>query len=215
MHTCFFTMELETIMKTIFMYLCGIVIATAFFKGENLQAKPRETGLKKVFEFANGGPVGHPVKSADTMLQKLAKKYGFQLVVKDSAALINLPNLLQYDVVVFNNTSRAGTVLNAAQQSALREYVLNNNGGFVSFHGGSATNGTWPWYTDTFIPGQLAGHGGVVPGMVYKNKTLQRNDTFAVFFRNVPDTFTTTEEWYKHTPEPRKNPNVPMLYYTD
>jgi hypothetical protein len=44
---------------------------------------------------------------------------------------------------------------------------------------------------------------------MYSNKQLATNDTFKIFFHNVPDTFSTSEEWYNLNPNPW---NIPFLH---
>ncbi|HUI93845.1 MAG TPA: ThuA domain-containing protein [Chitinivibrionales bacterium] len=176
---------------------------------------PRQNGLKSVLDLSDMGPVGHPVADGDTMLKHLSAKFGFQLTIVKTPVPITRANLQQYDVVIFNQTSYAGTTLNADEQLALHDYLEIDRGGWIGWHGAGATHATWAWYIDSLIGADFTNHGGVVRAEMYTNLQLATNDTFKIFFGNVPDTFWTSEEWYNLTPNPYNLPFLHMLQYVD
>jgi type 1 glutamine amidotransferase len=177
---------------------------------------PRLNGLKSVLDLSDMGPVGHPVADGDTMLKHLSAKFGFQLTIVKTPVPITRANLQQYDVVIFNQTSWAGTTLNADEQLALHDYLLLDHGSWIGWHGAGATHASWTWYIDTVVGADFLNHGGVVKATMYTNfKQYATNDTFKIFFGNVPDTFSTSEEWYNLTPNPYNNPNFHMLQFVD
>ncbi len=193
--------------------VAGLML-TVFCVGVSL-GSPRQNGLKSVLDLSDMGPVGHPVADGDTMLKHLSAKYGFQLTITKNPLPITTANLQQYDVVIFNQTSYAGTTLDAAEQQALHDYVELDGGSYIGWHGAGATHATWTWYIDSLIGSDFLNHGGVANGEMYVNYRLAQNDTFKVFFNNVPDTFWTTEEWYNLTPDPRKDTTYRMIQYVN
>jgi type 1 glutamine amidotransferase len=170
---------------------------------------PRQNGLTSVLDLSDMGPVGHPVAEGDSMLKRLSVKFGFKLTITKTPVPLTRANLQQYDVVVFNQTSWAGTTLNVDQQQALRDYLFLDRGGWIGWHGAGATHASWKWYIDSMIGADFTNHGGVVKATMYSNKQLATNDTFKIFFHNVPDTFSTSEEWYNLNPNPW---NIPFLH---
>jgi uncharacterized protein len=190
------------------------LLVTVFCIGVSF-GMPRVNGLTKVLDLSNMGPVGHPVAEADTMLKRLSVKYGFQLTITKTTVPLTRANLQQYDVIVFNQTSWAGTTLNVDQQQALRDYLFLDRGGWIGWHGAGATHASWKWYIDSMIGADFTNHGGVVKANMYGNKQLATNDTFKIFFDNVPDTFSTSEEWYNLNPNPWNLPFLRVLQLVD
>ncbi len=201
--------------KSRFWGMAVALVVMAFCVGVSF-GYPRQNGLKSVLDLSDMGPVGHPVADGDTMLKHLSLKFGFQLTIVKTPVPITRANLQQYDVVIFNQTSYAGTTLNADEQQALHDYLLIDRGSWIGWHGAGATHGSWTWYIDSLVGADFTNHGGVVKGMMYTNfAQYATNDTFKIFFGNVPDTFYTSEEWYNLTPNPYNLPFLHMLQYVD
>lgn len=131
--------------------------------------------------------------------------------------------LANYDVVVFSNVGNNPFTI--SQQTAFKNYIYNG-GGYIGWHASAATHSTWPWYTDTLVAGDIAGHGGIRPLPVYKDTNSMKDPLVQAclsgLFQDVtandnirmdlPDS-TMADEWYNYNPDPRDNPNVKFLLW--
>jgi len=108
---------------------------------------PTETPSVLVFS-KTAGFRHESIGSGIEAIQKLGKKYGFQVDTTENSEKFNEENLRNYKVVVFLNTT--GDVLNKQQQNDFERFI-QAGGGYVGVHAAADTEYNWPWY------GKLAG----------------------------------------------------------
>ena len=106
--------------------------------------------------------------------------------------------LAGYDAVVWNNTT--GSVLDADQRAAFREYV-NGGGGYVGVHAAADTHYDWEWYGD-LVGAYFGDHPQVQSARV--NVTDRAHPSTA----HLPAVWAVEDEWYDYRSNPRGDVHV-------
>jgi type 1 glutamine amidotransferase len=164
----------------------------------------------KVLDFFGDGGFVHGSRiHANNYLDTLAKQGLFTVDKSENASVFTPANLAQYKVLIMNNTTELGKLLNTDQRSAVLNFMKTK--GFVGFHAAADTKGSWPEYT-AFVGGQLVSHGidnGTVKldtGLATKNHAIVAGLLTSIVIN---------EEWYSYNSNPRTIPNVRVLFNID
>lgn len=136
------------------------------------------------------------------MLKKLGAENNFAVDATEHASAFTGANLAQYKIIVFLSTS--GDVLNAAEQSAFRNF-LESGGGFLGIHaavaGKVATEGDWPWYSELFCT-EFDNHKAI------ERATVLVEDRSNISSAHLPEHWSRLDEWYNFTATPRAKVHV-------
>lgn len=135
-------------------------------------------------------------------IKKLGTENSFSVDATEDSSAFTPQNLARYKTVVFLSTS--GDVLNDAQQEAFKSYLLQG-GGLVGVHaavaGKVATEGTWPWYVETFCT-EFDNHKAIERATVYVEDRSNASTA------HLPQKWSRTDEWYNFTASPRGQVHV-------
>jgi type 1 glutamine amidotransferase len=184
----------------------GLTIGILGCSATILQAAPDF----KVLDFWGVGGYGHDSRpAANAFLDSLGKANNFQVDASELASVFTPANLAQYKVVVMNNSTEAGKILNTDQRTALLDFMKKK--GFVGMHGAGDTKGSWPEYT-TFLGGELSAHGGGIAKLNIDSSPYAK--THPVMKGLLLNT-AFDEEWYAYKTNPRLTPGVHVLYTLD
>lgn len=161
----------------------------------------------KVLDYWGVGGYAHTSRpTANTYLDTLAKTMDFELVKTEDAKAFTTENLAQYKIVILNNSTEMGKVLDTNQRMALMAFMKIK--GVVAWHASGDVKGSWPEYT-TYLGGELSSHGAgiatVRPDPAGKGSPITAGLDTARF----------DEEWYSYKTNPRLAPNVTVLYTMD
>ena len=186
-------------------YGTAIGIAAGILCGEGFaQAKPKVLDFWAVGGFAHGSRV-----PANALLDSLAIAMNFELVKAEVATVFTEANLKQYTVVIINNSTELGKLLNTDQRAALLAYLDKN--GYLGFHGSGDTKGSFPDYT-TYLGGELSSHGGGIAKLDMDPGTYAKGSPIT---KGMLGTISFDEEWYAYKTNPRLAPGVQVLYTLD
>lgn len=173
-----------------------------------LAALPAGAAKFKVLDFWGVGGFAHGSRTAaNTLLDSLAKVLDVTIDKTDQATAFTAANLATYQVVLLNNTTEAGKILNVDQRAALLAHMKTK--GYVGFHGAGDTKGTWPEYT-TYLGGELSSHGGGIATL-----NIDPCNKAHPILEGIEATVKFDEEWYAYKTNPRLSPNVQILYTLD
>lgn len=151
-----------------------------------------------IFEKINGFRDGPSVDAARAAFQAMAQRKGWAVMVSDKGGVMTPTLLRQFDAVVWNNVS--GDVLTLAQRAAFKTYI-EQGGGYVAVHGSSGDPSTfWPWYVDTLVGTQFAGHPMDPQFQDAKVVVEGRSHPIAA---GLPGEWVMNDEWYSFTTNPR------------
>jgi len=151
-----------------------------------------------IFEKISGYRDGPSVDAARAAFQAMAQRKGWAVVVSDKGGVMRPSILRRFDAVVWNNVS--GDVLTLAQRAAFKAYV-EQGGGYVAVHGSSGDPATfWPWYVDTLVGTQFAGHP-MNPQFQDAKVVIERRDN--PIAAGLPGDWMMNDEWYSFTTNPR------------
>lgn len=136
-------------------------------------------------------------------IDAMGGEHGFTVTATDDAAIFTSPDLEDFSVVVFLNTT--GDILDEDQQLAMERFIEAGNG-FVGIHSASDTEYDWPWY------GQLVGayfdnHPPPQPATV---RVVQPSHAA---MGGLPPSFERFDEWYNFRQPP--GPGVEVLATLD
>lgn len=164
---------------------------------------PRGKPRLLIFEKINGFRDGPSVDAARAAFQAVAQRKGWAVVVSDKAGVMTPALLRQFDAVVWNNVS--GDVLTLTQRAAFKAYI-EQGGGYVAVHGSSGDPSTfWPWYVDTLVGTQFAGHPMDPQFQDARIMVEGRSHPVAA---GLPGEWVMNDEWYSFTANPRPGSSV-------
>ncbi len=180
-------------------------LTAAVLCGEGFaQAKPKVLDFWAVGGFAHGSRT-----PANALLDSLAIAMNFELVKAEVATVMTAANLAQYTVVLINNSTELGKLLNTDQRAALLGFMEKH--GYVGFHGSGDTKGSFPDYT-TYLGGELSSHGGGIAHLDKDPAPYAKNHPVT---KGMVDTISFDEEWYAYKTNPRNALNIHVLYTLD
>ncbi len=153
-----------------------------------------------VYSHTDGFRHGEAIEAGIEVLQEMAQEEGWGLTLTEDPTAFTAENLGQYDVVVFNNTTR-DVLPEAAQRSAFKSFI-RGGGGFVGIHAASDTLYDWEWY------GQLIGayFRGHPRGM--QTARIQVEDPQHPSMQGIGHEFEFHDEWYWFRSNPRERVHV-------
>ncbi len=133
------------------------------------------------------------------MIQQLGVAEGFTVEATEDASLFTFDNLSQYAAVIFLSTT--GDVLNNTQQIAFEQYI-QNGGGYVGIHAASDTEYDWAWYGN-LVGAYFKDHPSGTP-----TATIKVADKVHPSTKDLPYSWTRTDEWYNFRTNPRGKVHV-------
>jgi uncharacterized protein len=143
------------------------------------------------------------------ILMDLAKRNGWFLYETESGGVFNAAQLAQFKVVVFNNST--GEVINAAQKTALENYV-KNGGCLIGIHGAGDDSHHWDWYEQHLLGAKFS-HHPINPQFQSVQLTLGTvSDT--ILTHQLAANWTHSDEWYVFFENP-KNKGFNIIYNLD
>ena len=138
------------------------------------------------------------IPTAIDALKAMAQSHNFLLNATEDADAFTFDNLVQYEAVVFLNTSL--DVLNERQQAAFKRYI-QQGGGYVGVHAAADTEYDWEWYGG-LVGAYFKSHPAV---QVAEVQFVDRQDAFA---SGLPSRWKHNDEWYNYNLNPRENVHV-------
>ncbi|MEW9551956.1 ThuA domain-containing protein [Nonomuraea sp. NPDC050783] len=132
-------------------------------------------------------------------VQKLGQENGFAVDTTEDGALFTDQNLARYQAVIFMSTT--GDPLGTQDQKDAFQRYIEKGGGFVGIHAAADSGYAWPWY------GKLVGayfkqHPAI------QQATVKVEDPAHPSTRDLPTTWTRTDEWYDYQANPRGTVHV-------
>jgi uncharacterized protein len=162
-----------------------------------------------VFSKTNGFRHEEAIPAANSLFTSMAKENGWGHYQTENGATFSPEILSRFDAVVFNNVS--GDVFKPEQRAALKAFI-ENGGGFVGIHGsGGDPSYAWDWYVNDLIGAQFIGHP---MNPQFQKATVKVEDKIHPTTKNLPKTWTRTDEWYSFSTTARK-PGVTVLATLD
>jgi len=153
-----------------------------------------------VFSKTSGGfRHGAAIDAANRMIAQLAEKNGWSVYYTENGAVFDRPLLKRFVVVVWNNAT--GAALSADQRLRFRQW-LEADGGYVGLHAaGDGSHENWEWYTNKVIKVPYNMHTLLPEHTPLATLTVEDRDHPAT--ADLPDTWSTREEWYAWRANPR------------
>ena len=156
-----------------------------------------------VFSKTNGFRHLEGLPAGNALLEKLAKKNGWDVFLTENAAIHNAEDLAKFDLLVWANVS--GDVLTTEQREAFKSYI-ETGGSVLALH---ATGGDpeyqWDWHPQEFIRAQFSGHP-MFPQ--FRTATVTVEDRTHPSTRHLPEGWEMEEEWYSFETTPRARVQV-------
>lgn len=170
-------------------------------------AVPSQAQKFRVLDFQGVGGFEHDSREvAGLLMDSLAKLGDYMVDHAKEATVFTAANMAKYQVLVFNNSTKAGDIFNVDQKKVVLDFMKTK--GFLGFHGAGDTKGTWPEYS-TFLGGELSSHGGgdaevnINPDPLLKTHPVTEGS---------PAQYVLSEEWYSYRTNPRLAPGVHVLF---
>lgn len=165
-----------------------------------------------VINKSGGYPHTDAIVALGDLLKNSATPWNMVVTAQDDGANFTLPFLRGFNVVVFNNNTSLGSVIQGTAQAAFIQW-MQEGGGAIGFHGAMDHSDTWKWYTDNMALSKFSGHSGYCDApnsqvMVDTVKTAgvvrSEKPEYASLLAVLPKThWTWCDEWYAYTSNPR------------
>lgn len=153
----------------------------------------------KVLVFSKTTGFRHDsIPNGIAMIRELGGRNHFSIDATEDATVFNDENLVQYQAVVFLNTT--GTVLDDDQKAAFERYI-ESGGGYVGIHSASDTEYDWTWYGG-LVGAYFASHPAIQPA------TLKVADRVHPSSARLPLRWGRRDEWYNFRLNPRGRVHV-------
>ncbi|MEU6415462.1 ThuA domain-containing protein [Microbispora sp. NPDC046933] len=132
-------------------------------------------------------------------VRKLGDEHHFAVDATEDSAQFTDENLAQYQAVIFMSTT--GDPLATQEQKDAFQRYIQKGGGFVGVHAAADGGYNWPWY------GKLVGayfkqHPAI------QQATVKVEDPAHPSTKDLPTTWTRTDEWYDYQTNPRGTVHV-------
>jgi len=168
-----------------------------------MQAQTPTPASFKILIFSKTTMYRHAsITNGIAAIRKLGAENGFAVDASEDSSVFTAANLARYKAVVLLSTS--GDILSDEQQAAFQDYVTSG-GGLAGVHaavaGKVATEGTWPWYVETFCT-EFANHKAI------ERATVLVEDRANASTAHLPASWSRTDEWYNFTASPRDRVHV-------
>jgi type 1 glutamine amidotransferase len=173
-------------------------------------ALPASAARFAVLDFWGAAGFVHDSRlAANTFLDSLSKAMDFELVKSQDPAQFDKANLARYQVVILNQASELGALLNADRKAALMEHFQTK--GTLAWHGVSIIKNEWPEFL-AFLGGAFLAHGAGL-----QTATLKRDASAAMhpLVQDLPAAATLEDEWYSYTRNPRATSGARVLFAED
>jgi uncharacterized protein len=151
-----------------------------------------------VFSKTTGFRHGESIEASKIVFDKLAKENNWFVYHTEEGGVFNPEQLVKFSTVIFNNST--GRVLNDEQQKALENYV-ENGGNLIGIHGAGDNSHHWDWYVKNLLGAEFSHHP--LNPQFQKADVLLDADADSLLTKNIPKTWSQTDEWYIFLKNPR------------
>lgn len=191
-----YLLMVSVVLYTVMVPLTMIVnpLAASAASADDLPQVTSDEDEKRVFMFTHTAGYRHEsIDAAKEVMPQLAEEYGFHVDISEDVSDLNSDNLMQYDVLMFVNTT--GNFGNDEQRQAVIDFVTSGKG-FVGVHSATDTGYDWPEY-------------GEMTGAYFKEHPWTEEVTFTIEDDEFPATahlapsYTQLEEVYVFQENPR------------
>lgn len=160
------------------------------------------TAQQRVLHYTETSGYDHQTRANSfAMFQQFASASNFTLVNDtDGSEFDSLQNLLQFDLIIFSNTS-GDAILDSSQRSHFEQYI-QNGGALLGIHAATDTyrhstangnrTGTWDFYAET-IGGSVQENPNHVSGTPNYNISTIANSSI---LSGIPNPWSKNEEYY-------------------
>jgi uncharacterized protein len=152
-----------------------------------------------VFSKTTGFRHGESIEASKIVFDKLAKENNWFVYQTEEGGVFNAEQLSKFSTVIFNNST--GRVLNDEQQKALEQYV-ENGGNLIGIHGAGDNSHHWDWYVRNLLGAEFSHHP--LNPQFQKADVLLDTDADSLLTKNIPKTWSQTDEWYIFLKNPRE-----------
>lgn len=132
-------------------------------------------------------------------VQQLGQENNFEVDTTEDSALFTDQNLAQYQAVVFMSTT--GDPLGTQDQKDAFQRYIQNGGGFVGVHAAADSGYNWEWYGE-LVGAYFKSHPAI------QQATVKVEDPAHPSTKDLPATWTRTDEWYDYQANPRGTVHV-------
>ena len=136
-------MKIKIVTRAIVVFY--LLFQSSIYSGVYAQKKVNWEKINVLVYTKNGkGYVHENIPSAVSCIQKLGKKYGFNVDTSANASVMTENNLKRYSLLIFPSTNN--DVFDTDEQRlAFRRYI-EAGGGFVGIHSVTGTERNWKWF---------------------------------------------------------------------
>ncbi|MDA0638777.1 ThuA domain-containing protein, partial [Nonomuraea sp. MCN248] len=132
-------------------------------------------------------------------VRNLGQENNFAVDTTEDSALFTDQNLAQYQAVVFMSTT--GDPLGTQDQKDAFQRYIQNGGGFVGVHAAADSGYDWAWY-GKLVGAYFKSHPAI------QQATVKVEDPAHPSTKDLPATWTRTDEWYDYQANPRGTVHV-------
>lgn len=152
-----------------------------------------------VFSKTTGYRHGSSIDASKPIIAAFAKKNNWFVYETEEGGVFNPEQLAKFSTIIFNNST--GEVINDDQKRALEKYV-ENGGGLIGIHGAGDNSHHWDWYVNNLLGAEFSHHP--INPQFQKTEIANDNQADSLLTKQIPKTWSHTDEWYVFFKNPRK-----------
>ena len=170
-----------------------------------IQTALSQDKIKILNFYGNNGFIHKSQEVGVTLIDSLSAKNNWEVISTADPSVFTLKNVLDYDVVIFNNNcGNKGQIFSVDQQQAFQQYI-RNGGGFVGIHCAGAIwkeKGAFQEWYEKLIGTKLLDHPKV------QQAKLIVEDNSHLSTSHLSKEWVLTDEWHRFSSNPREQVNV-------
>jgi hypothetical protein len=167
-----------------------------------------------VYYYSGGWYHEEGIPATNQALTELSQDHGFELVLTENEADLNLDNLRTFDVIIWNNNTNAGLSVQSESARATVEQYVREGGSWIGINSALDHLDTWTYLAD-MVASRFLAHGNQEDNMVVVDDEALADPAWQEALLGVPAFETLHEEWMSFTVNPRGLPGITVIYTLD
>jgi hypothetical protein len=164
-----------------------------------------------VYHYSGGWYHEEAIPATNQALTELSQEHGFDLVLTEDEADLNLDSLRTFDVIIWNNNvNGASSVQSANARVAVEDYV-REGGSWIGISSAGDHLDTWTYLAD-MIASRFLAHGEHEDNMVAVDDEALADPELQQALTGIPAQETLYDEWFSFTVNVRGQPGITVIY---
>ena len=193
------SVRLRTLGRPLAAAALAVAVSASMATASTAAAQEADPAFKALVFSKTTGFRHDSIPDGIAAIQKLGQEHDFAVDATEDSSLFTDANLAQYNVVIFLSTT--GDPLGTQEEKDAFQRYIQRGGGFAGVHAAADSGYSWEWY------------GGLVGAYFKQHPAIQQatikvEDPAHPSTKDLPTTWSRTDEWYDFQTDPRGKVHV-------